>query len=77
MTGCWGLGLRCLIERPEDSLAHLTRCLARKGNSEDLLGRVDLTQQGQVSLDQQPGLTGSRRRLHDKTVRNRQRAVAG
>jgi hypothetical protein len=61
---------------PRHPVAHLRRGLAGEGDGDDLLGMIDRGEEAQVALDEQSGLAGSGRRLHDEGARRIQGGIA-
>src|SRR5439155_793508 len=57
----------------DDALAHLSCGFAREGHREDCFGAIDACEQGEVTLDQKPGLAGAGRSLHDERPRSIER----
>jgi len=68
---------RGAILRPGESLqhphAHLRRRFLRKGDRDDLLGRIHAREQRKVALDEQLGLARAGRRLDDEGARGVER----
>ena len=63
-------------QRLDDALAHLAGGLAREGEREDALGLVDAGQQREHALDQELGLAGACRRLHEERTGDVERPLA-
>ena len=61
----------------QHAILHFCGCLARKRYRNDLLRRIDRCQQPKVALDQEFGLTGTGRGLHDEGTGHVQRLATG
>ncbi len=73
IEGRGGVGV---AQRAQDALAHFGCGLARERHGDDALGTIDVRQQREVALDQEPGLSRARRRLHEERLPDVERGVA-